>query len=332
MKTDWAERFDRFVDAKTRAAGDARLAPLRTERDTAIESAVTLERVGNAWSESLFGGPFYLSPAPRDVAGVSLVFVQSRDGNTGANDPSELRGGETDKQLIYEGLSRVAADAVLAGAETVRGGDVVFSVWHPEAVALRERLGLPRHPLQIVATLHGIEVEHALLFNVPALPVAILTVPHVATQIEPAIVERPWIQVLELADPAVLRPAFEALAAGGVRRVSAVGGRTLARARVDAGIVQDLYLTTSPHEGGEPGTPLYPRPLERTLVVRKRGTGPDQGVVFEHWQIAGTTKNVARRLSPSDQYPARLSTTFSRGCPASKRLRFSLKTATSGSQ
>jgi hypothetical protein len=38
----------------------------------------------------------------------------------------------TDKHLIYEGLSRAAADAVLAGAATVRAGDIVFSVWHPE--------------------------------------------------------------------------------------------------------------------------------------------------------------------------------------------------------
>ena len=52
-----------------------------------------------------------------------------------------LGGGETDKHLIYEGLSRVAADAVLAGAETIRGGDIVLSVWHPELVRLRASLG-----------------------------------------------------------------------------------------------------------------------------------------------------------------------------------------------
>jgi len=52
------------------------------------------------------------------------VFVQSRDGNTGARDPSSLGGGDTDKHLIYEGLSRVASDAVVAGAETIRGGNI----------------------------------------------------------------------------------------------------------------------------------------------------------------------------------------------------------------
>ena len=35
-------------------------------------------------------------------------------------------GRDTDTHPIYEGLPRVTADAVLAGAETVRGGDILF--------------------------------------------------------------------------------------------------------------------------------------------------------------------------------------------------------------
>ena len=70
---------------------------------------------------ALFDGDFYVSPPPDESRpACNLVFVQSRDGNTGASNPSSLGGGETDKHLIYEGLSRVAADAVLAGAETIR--------------------------------------------------------------------------------------------------------------------------------------------------------------------------------------------------------------------
>ena len=67
---------------------------------------------------------------PQDETALSLVFVQSNDGNTERRirNPSE---GPTDKHLIYEGLSRVAADAVLAGARTVHAG-AFFSVWHPE--------------------------------------------------------------------------------------------------------------------------------------------------------------------------------------------------------
>jgi riboflavin biosynthesis pyrimidine reductase len=86
---------------------------------------------------------------------MSVVFVQSVDGNTEVDDPSALGGGETDKHVIYEGLSRVSADAVMAGANSVRHGTVVFSVWHPELVALRRTFGKPRHPVQIVVTSSG---------------------------------------------------------------------------------------------------------------------------------------------------------------------------------
>ena len=51
---------------------------------------------------------------------------------------------------------------------------------------------------------------------------------------------------------------------------------------LDAGLVQDVYLTTGTKDGGEPGTPFYDKPLHGREVVRKRGTGADEGVIFEH--------------------------------------------------
>jgi len=107
---------------------------LTTVEDRSSEWPVT--GVGNAWSREYFGGPFYLFAAPADRPAISLVFVQTRDGNTGAPNPENLGGGPTDKHLIYEGLSRVAADAVLAGASSV-GHSVFFTIDQPELVALR---------------------------------------------------------------------------------------------------------------------------------------------------------------------------------------------------
>ena len=129
-RVNWVARFDRFVARKTRVATTVPLVPYLTELDNPGNDAVA---VGNSWSTRLFDGPFYLSPAanPRRPA-CSLVFVQSADGNTSTPDPGLLGGGHTDTHLIYEGLSRVAADAVMAGAETVRGSDVVPLA--PEAV------------------------------------------------------------------------------------------------------------------------------------------------------------------------------------------------------
>jgi hypothetical protein len=33
---------------------------------------------------------------------------------------------------------------------------------------------------------------------------------------------------------------------------------------------------------------MYPRPLDATVVVRKRGTGEERGVVFEHLRPAAS--------------------------------------------
>lgn len=64
--------------------------------------------------------------------------------------------------------------------------------------------------------------------------------------------------------------AFEQLRAIGVERISAVGGRGLATELIDAGLVQDLYLTTSPITGGEPGTPWKALRGHASTVQRRR--------------------------------------------------------------
>ncbi len=279
-KHAWVEQFEKFVARKTRLAATVPLPPYLTEIDDPQADAVA---VGNAWSQGLFDGPFYLSPAasPR-LPACSLVFVQSSDGNTSAPDPAVLGGGTTDTHLIYEGLSRVAADAVLAGAETVRGVDGIFSVWHPELVDLRMSLGLVRHPLQIVATIRGLELDDGLRFNLPDIRVVLLTVASAAQRMQHALRVRPWITVLLMDGPGDLSPAFEQLRSMGVARVSCIGGRTLAGHLLDARLIGDVYLTTGVNAGGDPGTPLSASAWRGRTVVRKKGTGVEQGVIFEH--------------------------------------------------
>jgi riboflavin biosynthesis pyrimidine reductase len=284
MTADWDERFDALVERRTREAFAAEIFPLVTDRDQAGDRFAV---IGNAWSRRMFDGLFYLSPsAPRGAPSTNLVFVQSRDGNTVTADPSSLGGGNVDLHLVYEGLSRVAVDAVLAGARTIPRADFVMSVWRPELVALREAMALPRHPIQIVATLEGLDLERALLFNVSALRVIVITSARGAAVMREALHSRPWIAVVVTDAASGLRGAFEELRRRGVERLSCIGGRTLAGQLIDAGLVQDVYLTTGTKSGGEPGTPFYDKPLHGREVVRKRGSGPDAGVVFEHIALA----------------------------------------------
>jgi riboflavin biosynthesis pyrimidine reductase len=285
-----SESFGQFVARKEAEAARAVLSPFVTEVDRPPADVIP---VGTAWTRRMFDGPFYVSASPSndpgtdpgtDLPSTSLVFVRSRDGNTGAADPSSLGGGEADKHLIYEGLSRVAADAVMAGAETVRGGRIVLSVWHPELVALRASLRLPRHPVQIVATLRGLDFRGR-LFDTPQLRVVVVTVGACTELMITPVANRPWMTMLTMPTAKDLPYAFRQLRDMGIARISCIGGRTIARQLIDAGLIQDLYLTTSAKDGGEPGTPLSPRLLGEDLVVRKRGTGPDEGVIFEHVRL-----------------------------------------------
>jgi riboflavin biosynthesis pyrimidine reductase len=96
---------------------------------------------------------------------------------------------------------------------------------------------------------------------------------------------RPWIRTVVMAAADDLAGAFRTLRSMGISRISAIGGRTVAMAMLDAGLISDVYLTTSPRPGGEPGTPLTPTPLKAVQALRKEGTGEEAGVIFQHLVI-----------------------------------------------
>jgi riboflavin biosynthesis pyrimidine reductase len=280
------ERFRQYARQKSEAAEAAYLLPFTTVEDHAVSFPV--EPIGCPFTTSLLDGPFFESRAQAGSAPLlNLVFVQSRSGNTEADDPSTLGGGETDKHVIYEGLSRVTADAVLGGASTVRHGNVIFSLWHPRIVRLRESLGKPRHPTQVIATRSGsLPIEDGLLFNVPEVPVVIIAPGSAAAGLARRTRGRRWISIVESGDPPGLRACLERLRRDfAIQRISAVGGRTLATSLIEASLVTDLYLTTSAQEGGRRGTPMYAgrTPRRRDLVVRKRA---QDGTTFEHFRYA----------------------------------------------
>ena len=277
--------FTSLAQRKQQTAVDASLERFSTVVDHSAR--FPLEPIHSNFADPLLDGPFFQSAVPRGrMPAVNLVFVQSRDGNTEAKDPGALGGGATDKHVIYEGLSRITADAVLSGSRTVGKGRLIFSVWHPELVRLRRRLGKPRHPLQIVMTAKAdLPIEDGLLFNVPDVRVVILTTDSAAASLDRRLRAHPWIGVIAAGDPLDVRRGMERLRTKlGIRRISAIGGRTAATTLIDAGVVSDLYLTTSPIIAGTPDTPLYAGgdPPARRLVLRKQS---DSGIVFEHFVL-----------------------------------------------
>src|SRR6266581_4219980 len=278
-------RFNQYCRSKEREALVAVLPPYRTVA-LHLPFRGDFRAIGNDWSRGLFDGDFYRTGCNEDIPATNLVFVESRDGNTGADDPGTLGGGNTDKHLIYEGLSRVDADAVLSGAAAARSEALVFSVWHPELVALRRERGRTRHPAQvIVSSRRSLHIETALMFQEPELPVFLVTTSDAAPSLRLQVATRPWIQVIDGGQPLSMRVALRELKTRGIATVSAIGGRTTARALLRERVVHDLYLTTSAIDAGEPNTPLLEGPLDAATVLVKEGTGPEKGVGFVHYTL-----------------------------------------------
>lgn len=279
------DRFAAYCRRKEHAAIEADI-PGYHNRRIGPEPDAPLIAIGNDWSRGLFGGNFYRSamPSADGVPITSLVFVQSRNGNTVAPDPSVLGGGDTDLHLVYEGLSRVDADAVMAGAATARGKDIVFSVWHPRLVDLRCARGKPRHPAQVIVTDRGdLRWDDGLMFLEPELRVFVIARSGVVDQIRRRIEGRPWITIVEGGEPLSLTRALRTLRTAGVEVLSCVGGRRTAITLLNEHLVRDIYLTTSAIDGGEPNTPYYEQqPPAALRIVLKEGRGPEAGVRFEH--------------------------------------------------
>lgn len=247
-----------------------------------------LTSFGNEWSRKYYDGPFHVFPAPADLPAISLVFVQTRDGNTVARNPADLGGGPTDKYLLYEGLTRVAADAVLAGAATL-GHTVFFTITHPELAALRRDLGLPQHPFQMVMSKDGNVDLSSRALATPDVPAFLLAGGECVRKLSREIAQRPWITMIPIDGD--LAGAFRRLRRDhGIGRISAVGGRATATSLIDAGLVQDIYLTTSTIEGGEENTPWYSgdRPPRLETIVRKREVAVEAPILFEHLAISRT--------------------------------------------
>ena len=276
-------RFEEYCRRKEQAASTVDIPGYTTAEVHERGDLVALE---NDWSRAIFDGAFYRSamPSREGIPITSLVFVQSRDGNTIAADPSTLGGGETDLHLVYEGLSRVDADAVLAGAATARGRDIVFSVWHPNLVALRLARGRPRHPAQVVVTDAGsLRFDDGLMFQEPSLTVFIITRTGARKAVQDRFDQRPWVTVIDAGEPVSFTAALRQLRSRGIEVMSCVGGRRTASGLLKEHLVKDIYLTTSARDAGAPGTPYHGGRgpyVERVLL--KEGRGTETGVRFEH--------------------------------------------------
>ena len=202
-----------------------------------------------------------------------------------------------DKRLLR--LLRCFGD-VSVGAETLRQQpELVLSPQQPsdepapELFAFRERAGLPRQPRNVVYSLFGRLPQAHRVFTTPGIEPLVVTTPLGAVELtgQAGAAAPPAMLVDALLDPAGLRRAQQRLfAQGGVRYLDCEGGQTLLSALHGAGLLDEVFLTTTPFEIDESAHEGVIRIFDftasgATLIAEGRAAA-DPSWRFQRWRFS----------------------------------------------
>ena len=168
-----------------------------------------------------------------------------------------LVADDSDGDRFVMGLLRAFADVVLIGAGTLAASPT--GTWRPEKVfppaaaafaELRQELGRPERPEVAVLTGHGsIDPAHPVLTS----RAVVLTSEAGAVRLRPELASPAELLVLGDETTLSLRSALDALRARGHRLVLCEAGPHTFGGLVEAGLVDELFLTISPLLAGDRG-------------------------------------------------------------------------------
>ena len=176
-----------------------------------------------------------------------LNMIATADGRAAVDGRTEAMGDAADLAVLLE--LRTLADAVLVGTGTLRAEGYDRLVRAAERRGRREAAGLAGDPLAVLIS-RGFELPwDAGLFAAEDQPVLIYT----AARGRPPGVAAP-VEVVRLAEPTPAAVMAD-LGRRGVRALLCEGGPTLNRALLDAGVVDELFLTVAPLLTGDDAEP-----------------------------------------------------------------------------
>ncbi len=206
-----------------------------------------------------------------------------------------LIGADSDADRFVMGLLRACADAVLIGSGTLRAS--ARGRWRPETVfapaadlyaALRRDLGLGPSPRIALVTASGsIPLDHAVLADAPL----VLTTEKGAARLAGKLPDEVEVRALPGDDEVDIRAAAAALRESGHQRILSEAGPHLFGALVEAGLVDDLFVTLSPLLAGRDpagalglveGVALLP---ERARTARLRSVRAHGSHLFLHYAL-----------------------------------------------
>jgi riboflavin biosynthesis pyrimidine reductase len=209
---------------------------------------------------------------PPSAAWVRLNLVGSVDGSAAGGDgTSDSLTSPVDRRVLR--TLRGLADAVVVGAASVRA----------------EGYYIPRTAALAVVTGSGDLSGHRIVTSAQRGPLLVLCPPTAADTARRTLGSTP-ARVIEVpATGTRLSPQhiLRALTAEGYRSIVCEGGPTLAAQFVDAGVLNEICLTTSPVVGGTSlpmfaGAPLGETPLTLTQLLVD-----EKSFLYSRWAVAG---------------------------------------------
>jgi riboflavin biosynthesis pyrimidine reductase len=234
-----------------------------------------------------------LYPGTLGFAGPTLFvnFVETIDGIVALPaipQSNKIVADESESDRFVMGLLRAVADCVVVGAGTMQASR--SSTWaaekaYPPAAEgfaeLRRRLGKAPRPEVVFLTASGrIDVEH------PALEegALVLTTPGGATVLEGRLPERSEALVVNEGELVDVGEAIAILHARGHEHILSEGGPTILGLLLEAGVVDELFLTLSPLLAGRGGVG------EHLGLVEGIDLLPETRVA---WRLAGVRRDEA---------------------------------------
>ncbi|MEK6326837.1 MAG: dihydrofolate reductase family protein [Actinomycetota bacterium] len=198
-------------------------------------------------------------------------FAITLDGRATLQGRSGAIGSDADTEMLV-GL-RTKVDAVMIGAGTLRVERYGRILPDPEKRARREREGLPHDPLAVVVSGRLDVPWDAPLFSEGAGEVLIFT----TSQAEAPETRTPVHVVRHRGEVDLAAALAQLRTERGVRTLLCEGGPTLHAQLIEAGLVDELFVTHAPKlAGGEgpslvTGLPEIERPLELAWLLEQDG-------------------------------------------------------------
>jgi len=241
-----------------------RLAPECGGETTPLEQAATLDLAALARPERPY---------------VITNFALTLDGHATISGRSGAIGSDSDTAMLVALRTRV--DAVMIGAGTMRAERYGRVVRDPAKRERRERDGLPHDPLMVIVS-NRLELPwDAPLFTEEGGPVVIATSSAEAIPETPAEVD--VVRHEEAVDLAVLMGWLRD--ERGVRSLLCEGGPRLHGQLIEAGLVDELFVTHAPKFAGGVGPGLVSgmAEQERELELRWLLAEPETGELFARY-------------------------------------------------